>query len=245
MVKRARLPDATFSTAAPLGQPKNPAQPVYVRWHDLSKPEGITAYLVIYEQLLVDANEQPFVASLCAPTFVSCAVLMIGCGGVLIIDQLIEDHQLQNFQVVLLALLILSGAGFVMFIYLTVALDATVAMQSKIIGKVQNDVQVQVDELKSWLLSGAEAAQPFRCIDSTVRRLEAKVNALKSLDTVIRQSDATPAVIGMSLESFRWTAVIVLLILFNCFFVMLYIFECLAMDYRRTKTRTVTPTLEI
>jgi hypothetical protein len=223
-----------------------------IDWHDLSNPEGISNYTVLYQQIIGSMNHHPVILSICTPAFACCIVIFVVSLAVVVVDNMYRGHGFADFTFVFMSLMTISAAVIALFIGLTVQLDKTIGLQSRIIAKVQNDVQQLIDaRRKRWASSvlggsvdlGSDALQ--RNDDDTIggqtmKRLEAKVNALQALDVYVRIADSTPKLIGLSLNTIRWTTILTLLMFINFFFIVLYRIYCFD---QAPAGRTRTPTL--
>lgn len=226
-----------------------------IDWHDLSNPEGIANYTVLYQQVIGSMNGHPVITSICTPAFACSVVVFIVSLAVVVIDNMYQGHGFADYTFLFMSLSTISATVISLFIGLTVQLDKTISMQSRIIAKVQNDVQQVIDaRRKKWVSSAVGGGKrddttTVVMVDNDtgldggralpMKLLEAKVNALQALDVYVRIADSTPKLIGMSLNTIRWTTILALLMFMNFFFILLYRIYCFdepAGDHTRTPT---------
>jgi hypothetical protein len=241
-----------------------------IDWHDLSNPEGIANYTVLYQHIIGSMNGHPVMTSICTPAFACSVVIFIVSLGVVVIDNMYQGHGFADYTFIFMSLTTIAGTVISLFIGLTVQLDKTISMQSRIIAKVQNDVQQLIDaRRKKWVSAATlqHSAGESRggggdtvvMIDNDamggleggralpMKLLEAKVNALQALDVYVRIADSTPKLIGMSLNTIRWTTILALLMFINFFFILLYRIYCFddpAPHRTRSHTLTMQPVTE-
>jgi len=89
--------------------------------------------------------------------------------------------------------------------------------QSRVLAKVQTDVQHQLDE-RGFSRKGDMLAVKMRV---------SKINVLQALDLYIRLAESKPKLLGLSLETIRWLTVIMGLVFLNAAFFMLYFKRCM------------------
>lgn len=204
-------------------------------WHDLSHPEGISMYHILYHHIVGSMNNHPVIRSICTPAFAICILLFFGSVAVVVVDNLYQRNGIADFTFVFFTFMVIGATVVVAFIALTVQLDKTISLQSRIIAKAQHDVQLQVDAARL-----EPSSSPL--VGHTMKMLEAKVNALQALDVFVRHADSTPKLIGMSLNTIRWTTIFSMLLCINAFFIVLYRLYCFS-EAPRVITRTQTQTL--
>ena len=189
-------------------------------WNDFSRPESLAVWYELYQVIVAGMNQHPAVVAVCAPTFLLTFFISVAGSVTVVVDNVYQRHGIASFTTILIALIILSLVTVCTFLYLTVQLDYTVTLQSQRICDVQNQLQGQIELLRS-----GQAPVEMASSVSTYT-LEAKVHALKALDVFMRHCDANPKLIGLSLASIRWTIIMLLLAFVNAFFVLLFMIYC-------------------
>lgn len=206
-------------------------------WNDFSRPESLAVWYELYQVIVARMNQHPAVVAVCAPTFLLTFFVSVAGSVAVVVDNVYQRHGIASFTTILIAVVVLSLITVCTFLYLTVQLDYTVTLQSQRICQVQNQLQGQIELMRS-------GQAPAEMSTISIDTLEAKVNALKSLDVFMRHCDANPKLIGLSLASIRWTIIMLLLAFVNAFFVLLFMIYCEdtynAKHLRRSITRTPT-----
>lgn len=187
-----------------------------VDWHDLSHPEGVATYFALFNEIVGDMNHHPAVVAISTPSFAVAVILFLVGAAFIVFSNVYQSGKFAIFSVVALAIVFIAVSIISAFIIITMKLDKTINEQSSIIAKVQNDVQLQIDALRM------EGGGTRNVTQQMLRILEAKVNALQALDVYVRYSDSSPKLIGMSLNTLRWTTIFSLLLFINMFFLLLY-----------------------
>lgn len=179
---------------------------------DLSSPESISIWTFTWQQFILDIKRKPLTVATTTSTFLALAVTILGCTCYIAILNLnAKGSAVAEFTTPLAAVMAFAGFCMGVFVYVTVQVSNAVELHTKTIAQLQNDTQVRVND------EGEAYAGRQRQL------LLAKVRVLQSLDVYLRHSDSRPKLVGMSVESLRWTVIVIGLIVLNaCFFGLYY-----------------------
>ena len=98
------------------------------------------------------------------------------------------------------------------FIVITVRMQKLVEYQALVVSKVQSDVQHQVDE---------HDAMQMMLSTGNAKATTAKIRALQALGLYIRLAESKPKIMGMSLETVRWSTIVLGMFFLNAGFFIL------------------------
>jgi hypothetical protein len=179
---------------------------------DLSSPESISIWTFTWQQFILDIKRKPLTVATTTSTFLALVATILGCTFYIAIFNLqAKGSEVAEFTTPLAAVMAFAAFCMGVFVYVTVQVSNAVDVHTKTIAQLQNDTQVRVnDEGDSY--AGKQK-----------QLLLAKVRVLQSLDIYLRHSDSRPKLVGMSVESLRWTVIIIGLVILNaCFFGLYY-----------------------
>lgn len=202
--------------------------------NDLFSPKNLSLWVSVWKELLRDLRERPSMQAMTLSTVISC----IMCGGTTItyvlFDNIYEGSAVAEFTGGCISVFIFCCSALGGFLFITVRLQYVVDYQVKGISETQTNVQRQLDaemrqvgeqmEFQKMDLSGRGAIGETDAL--RFKMLRAKVNVLQALDTVLRTSESKPKLLGMSLETIRWSIIMIGLAVMNVAFFVLYRTKC-------------------
>lgn len=181
--------------------------------HNLANPENNSTWAITWRQIVIDMKRRPEIRAATNSTFpVVLLVIIVTITYICLYN--LSGSSMAQFTTGFVCLIVTCTFVVIGFVYITVQMADAVDYQTKVIAKLQNDMQVRLDE------EGPEMDLFHRQL------LMAKVRVLQSLDVYLRHSSSKPKLIGLSMESFRWTVIIIGLGMMNVFFFSLYYSHC-------------------
>jgi hypothetical protein len=183
-------------------------------WMDLGAREGLAEYAGVFQALTSDLKYQPLSNAVTGVSFFSTALILVGGGVAVVVQNIFAGDHVAEFSVGVIALIGVALPFFVGFIYVTTQIENVIESLNAAISRVHLDVQVEISEGDMFIPPDRKKA------------LCAKVSALQALDRYVRLTGGTPRLSGLSLNSLKWTGIFVGLFTLNCCFFFLYITRC-------------------
>ena len=183
----------------------------------LVRPNKLLSWVTVYQNVVDGQRSQPAVQALVLPS-VFCLVLTgVTTLTYVVMDNVYLDRGVAEFTSGCITVAIVCAVLVFGFVVTTVRMQRVVEHQSRVLAKVQTDVQHQLDE-RGFSRKGDMLAVKMRV---------SKINVLQALDLYIRLAESKPKLLGLSLETIRWLTVIMGLVFLNAAFFMLYFKRCM------------------
>lgn len=210
------------------------------RTKDLFSPKNLSIWISVWKELLRDLRSRPVMQAVSLTSVISCIVSGVVTVTYVIFDNLFQGSAVAEFTSGCISVFIVCCMALGGFLYITVRLQYVVDFQIASISQtqtyVQRQLEVEISRHHERVDAGSGAARGNRfegenrgtTLDEDARHkmLKAKVNVLQALDTVLRTSESKPKLLGLSLETIRWSVIIIGLIVMNVAFFVLYRTRC-------------------
>lgn len=213
---------------------------------DLFSPKNLSIWISVWKELLRDLRTRPSMQAVTLTSVVSCIASAVSTVVYVIFDNLFQGSAVAEFTSGCISVFVFCACTLSGFLYITVRLERVINFQIQSISETQTYVQRQLEtemtEMLNKRLGGvaldgddtsgvAGYLSPMQSHQSIAdntrfRMLRAKVNVLQALDTVLRTSESKPKLLGLSLETIRWTVIITGLMVMNAAFFVLYRTRC-------------------
>lgn len=179
---------------------------------DLYDPRNLAAWAALWEMLVKEVKHNPVTESLRSTTFLANVISFLASLLYIGITNVNSERGVAEFTNGCISVAAISLFGWVSFIYITAKLQNAIQSHETTISKVANDCQ---------------CAQMMSRHDSVeAKQLRSKVLVLQTLDLYNRAAARYPKLLGLSLETLRWSIIIFGLATLDFFFLFLFVVDC-------------------
>ena len=185
---------------------------------DLLRPRKLHAWVNIFHRVVEDQKLQALSQAVMGPTAFCVIFTAITAATYVVMDNVANDKDVAEFTSGCIFAAIFSFVCAVGFIVITVRMQKLVEYQALVVSKVQSDVQHQVDE--------NDTLQGVTLSTGGSKATTAKIRALQALGLYIRLAESKPKIMGMSLETVRWSTIVLGMFFLNAGFFILYVKRC-------------------